>query len=71
MIIEHYIGLVIFLFISFVALISVVGWINSDKENKELRKDNARMRKNIQKLYDDLASEKSWSSIVNREMEDK
>ena len=71
MIIEHYIGLVIFLFISFAAIISAVGWIKADSEAKKYRKANAKMRKDIIKLLDDLAGETSWASIVNLEVEDK
>lgn len=71
MIIEHYIGLVIFLFISFAALISVKGWMKADREAKELRREKAMLKKRIQNLYDDLAKEKSWASIVNLETEDK
>ncbi len=71
MIIEHYIGLVIFLFISFTALISVKGWMKADREAKELRREKAMLKKRIQNLYDDLAKEKSWASIVNLETEDK
>lgn len=71
MIIEHLIGLLIFIFISATALFSVVGWICANQEAKALKTENRRMRKSIQKLYDDLAKERSWASVVNLETEDK
>ena len=48
MIIEHYIGLVIFLFISFAALISVKGWMKADREANELRREKEILKKRIQ-----------------------
>lgn len=71
MIIEHFIGLVISLFIMATAFIGVVGWIGTDKENKALRKENAQIKSEIQKIYDALASEKSYASIRKLNQEDK
>lgn len=66
-----YLGIVFFLFISFTALISVLGWITSDKERKILKEKNAMQEQVIQKLCESLAKEKAWASIVNLETEDK
>ena len=71
MIIEYFIGLVISLFIMATAFISTVGWIGKDKENKALRKENAQIRSDNQKLWDSLLKEMSFASILNLEMEDK
>lgn len=71
MIIEYFIGLIISLFIMATAFISIVGWIGTDKENKALRKENAQIRSDNQKLWDALLKERSFASILNLEMEDK